>query len=63
MCYQVRVAGRIFEGNDVNILLKCAVQARKEMLRNEVSNMNAASMPSRKLGPRPVIMRRQITAA
>ena len=62
MRYQVRVAGRIFEGNDVNTLLKCAVQARKEMLRDEGTG-NTASTSSMRPGQRPVIVRRQMTAA
>ena len=63
MRYQVRVAGRIFEGNDVNTLLKCAVQARKEMLMDEGTSANTASISSRGQGQRPVMMQRQMTAA
>lgn len=63
MRYQVRVAGRIFEGSDVNILLKCAVQARKEMLRNSGAGINAAPAASVPLRPRLVHARGEITAA
>jgi len=54
MRYQVRVAGRIFEGSDVNTLLKCAVQARKEKLRDEGTNANTAPITSGRLGQPPL---------
>jgi len=63
MRYQVRVAGRIFEGSDVNTLLKCAVQARKEKLRAEGSSINTSSMASGRFGQRPIRSQEQMTAA
>ncbi len=63
MRYQVRVAGRIFEGSDVNVLLKCAVQARKEMLKNSGEGINAAPAAAVPLGPRLVHTRGEISAA
>lgn len=49
MRYQVRVAGRIFEGSDVNTLLKCAVQARKEMIKNAESSISTAPSTSERI--------------
>ncbi len=63
MRYQVRVAGRIFEGSDVSVLLKCAVEARKEAIRGEGDGMNSKSFDSGQLGPRLVRNREEMTAA
>ena len=63
MRYQVRVAGRIFEGSDVNALLKCAVQARKEMLKNAGSGLHEETAASVNLGPRLVRNHGEMTAA
>ncbi|MFH1964063.1 MAG: hypothetical protein ABIJ42_00835 [Acidobacteriota bacterium] len=63
MRYQVRVAGRIFEGSDVNTLLKCAVQARREKLRDEGTSANTAPITSGRLDQRPISSQRQMTAA
>ncbi len=63
MRYQVRVAGRIFEGSDVNTLLKCAVQARKEKLRAEGSSINTSPMTSGRFGQRTIRSQEQMTAA
>jgi len=63
MRYQVRVAGRIFEGSDVNALLKCAVQARREMRRNSAGSLNDEPAVSTHLGPRLVRGRGEMSAA
>ena len=63
MRYQVRVAGRIFEGSDVNALLKCAVQARKEMLKNEGHSINTAPAASGRIGQRTMGSLRHFPAA
>ena len=63
MRYQVRVAGRIFEGSDVNALLKCAVQARKDMRREAGGSLNANRVAHPHIGPRLVRSRGEMTAA
>ena len=62
MRYQVRVAGRIFEGSDVKALLKCAVQARKEMLQ-ESGGLKATASSQFRMMPRLVSSRSQVSAA
>lgn len=63
MRYQVRVAGRIFEGSDVNALLKCAVQARKEMLKNAESSISTAPSASGRMMQRTMGSLRHFPAA
>lgn len=63
MRYQVRVAGRIFEGSDVNALLKCAVAARRESVRNEGSGNPGNRSCSTRITPRLVASRDELTAA
>lgn len=53
MKYQVRVAGRIFEGTDINVLLKCAVEARKSKISEAGSNSGTKNMGPAWIGTGP----------
>jgi len=63
MRYQVRVAGRIFEGSDVNALLKCAVDARRELVRDEGHEDCLSRSCSTRITSRPAPSRGELTAA
>ena len=47
MCYKVKIFGKIFEGRDTRILIRLAVAARKEAIRqtNVRNNTGVAQNP------------------
>ncbi len=44
MQYQIRVAGKVFEGTDHRNLLKRAVEAKKQAMRNAAYNVQYRSL-------------------
>ena len=44
MRYQIRVAGKVFEGTDHRNLLKRAVEAKKQAMRDAAYNMQCRSL-------------------